>query len=620
MGMISNNYRKIAVVLIAYIFAYALIPVGLVSADNVTLDTSFGTGGVVSLDNDDLGLSGTVEVTSVGRLSSGKTMLSGYETGVSPSLLFLSRLGTSGTLDNTYGVSGFINVDMGSSSQARGYVQFDNNSFISGSYVDDEDNEGGFVMYHDSSGDPINGFNDGGVLQREEDGLDYPVVLVNAGGATLTFGYNSIAGTSSIAYYTGSGLDVSWSTNGMQALGEGRVRTALLDDDGNILATTDSPADESIARLHRITEDGDYDDSFGTVGIAEVAFAEEAAPIVKALALSPTGKIAMAGSYKVSGSSNRYAFVYVMNDDGTADIGFDDDGLLVVATGVSNDEVTSAIYDDEGILFVAGVLNGASGAMRAYAADGTIEDSYDDGIFVFDEEAGSDVHLSYLDDTITVAYSNDDRSGAIVARYLIERDADDDGVADDEDNCLDISNPQQEDADSDGVGDACEEAVASSGGGISLKARILRALKVYIAKDDLTGLNEYVHKNISRLIRYRDDGTKLPPEVLDILKSLEEDDSSQSGDTALLPNIRDLELGMTGEDVRMLQKLLNNNGFALASSGVGSLGQETDFFGALTQAALARYQSSNGVSPSVGYFGPLTRASMKAQNLGGIWW
>jgi uncharacterized repeat protein (TIGR02543 family) len=75
---------------------------------------------------------------------------------------------------------------------------------------------------------------------------------------------------------------------------------------------------------------------------------------------------------------------------------------------------------------------------------------------------------------------------------------------------------------------------------------------------------------------------------------------------------RDLELGMSGEDVRLLQKFLNAHGAVLAESGVGSLGNETDFFGALTQHALIAYQGAHSILPSVGYFGPLTRAQMRA--------
>lgn len=71
---------------------------------------------------------------------------------------------------------------------------------------------------------------------------------------------------------------------------------------------------------------------------------------------------------------------------------------------------------------------------------------------------------------------------------------------------------------------------------------------------------------------------------------------------------RDLDLNDTGADVMALQKFLNANGFTLATTGAGSPGNETTYFGPATRSALARFQASNNILPSVGYFGPLTRA------------
>ncbi|MBL4644548.1 MAG: peptidoglycan-binding protein [Candidatus Pacebacteria bacterium] len=72
---------------------------------------------------------------------------------------------------------------------------------------------------------------------------------------------------------------------------------------------------------------------------------------------------------------------------------------------------------------------------------------------------------------------------------------------------------------------------------------------------------------------------------------------------------RSLDVGSKGDDVQELQKFLNANGFQVSASGAGSPGGETSFFGPATRAALAKYQAANGISPAVGYFGPLTRAS-----------
>jgi peptidoglycan hydrolase-like protein with peptidoglycan-binding domain len=76
---------------------------------------------------------------------------------------------------------------------------------------------------------------------------------------------------------------------------------------------------------------------------------------------------------------------------------------------------------------------------------------------------------------------------------------------------------------------------------------------------------------------------------------------------------RDLTLGISGLDVKALQKFLNANGFVLTPSGAGSPGQETDYFGSLTQAALSKFQAANNISPASGYFGPVTRALIDGQ-------
>lgn len=77
--------------------------------------------------------------------------------------------------------------------------------------------------------------------------------------------------------------------------------------------------------------------------------------------------------------------------------------------------------------------------------------------------------------------------------------------------------------------------------------------------------------------------------------------------------LKDLALGMTDADVLFLQKKLNQNpATMIAATGPGSPGNETYYFGNLTQNAVALYQRAHGISPT-GYFGPLTRASVNSQ-------
>jgi len=75
--------------------------------------------------------------------------------------------------------------------------------------------------------------------------------------------------------------------------------------------------------------------------------------------------------------------------------------------------------------------------------------------------------------------------------------------------------------------------------------------------------------------------------------------------------MRDLYVGIYGEDVKQLQRYLNNNGYVLTDSGFGSIGNETKFFGVLTRQALSEFQKNHNISPAVGYFGPITRSAIK---------
>ncbi|MFA5072178.1 MAG: peptidoglycan-binding domain-containing protein [Candidatus Pacearchaeota archaeon] len=76
---------------------------------------------------------------------------------------------------------------------------------------------------------------------------------------------------------------------------------------------------------------------------------------------------------------------------------------------------------------------------------------------------------------------------------------------------------------------------------------------------------------------------------------------------AAVPQItRDLTLGSTGDDVKSLQQYLNDNGYSVAPSGVGSKGNETFYFGNATQAALKKFQTANGITETG--FGTKTRA------------
>lgn len=80
---------------------------------------------------------------------------------------------------------------------------------------------------------------------------------------------------------------------------------------------------------------------------------------------------------------------------------------------------------------------------------------------------------------------------------------------------------------------------------------------------------------------------------------------------------RNLKIGITNSQVKILQQLLNTVGFPVAKSGPGSPGQETTTFGSLTRAAVQQFQCDKkivcgGTEATTGYgnVGPRTRAML----------
>src|SRR3989344_7825301 len=103
--------------------------------------------------------------------------------------------------------------------------------------------------------------------------------------------------------------------------------------------------------------------------------------------------------------------------------------------------------------------------------------------------------------------------------------------------------------------------------------------------------------------------------------------SNNATSTSIAPNgqhsvlniqfIKSLKFKSEGEEVKQLQQILNNLGFVIAKEGVGSKGNETNYFGSLTREAVKKFQcqhnivcSGNEQTTGYGLLGLKTRAKL----------
>ena len=83
--------------------------------------------------------------------------------------------------------------------------------------------------------------------------------------------------------------------------------------------------------------------------------------------------------------------------------------------------------------------------------------------------------------------------------------------------------------------------------------------------------------------------------------------ASQGGATSAKTITSNLTVGSKSSDVNTLQSFLISLNEGPAANALANVGA-TSYFGDLTRSALAEFQVKMGITPSLGYFGPVTRA------------
>jgi uncharacterized delta-60 repeat protein len=224
-------------------------------------------------------------------------------------------------------------------------------------------------------------------------------------------------------------LDETFGTNGKLSDYKPNARTeyyaSVIQPDGKIVTAgrTYSLTDADVA-VARYEKDGKPDHSFSDDGKVILRF-DGGDDNAYAIALQEDGKIVIAG-YTFNGSDRDMALAR-LNADGTPDLSFSGDGLLVTDLNGSTEEATSLSIQPDGKIVVGGsTTNGGNSDffLARYLQDGTPDVTFsNDGQLITDIGSTSDslVDLIILPDARILAVGNYDvrgQSAFVIARYL----------------------------------------------------------------------------------------------------------------------------------------------------------------------------------------------------------
>jgi uncharacterized delta-60 repeat protein len=399
---VSGRRWLIMLVLLATLLVLVELP-GKVGAANAILDFTFGTGGIVRTD-----LSGDRDTLyDLALQSDGKIIAAGTANNFDE--FGLARYNSNGTLDSSFGSGGVVRTafPMAGATAAKAAVVQPDGKIVAAGYTGTGAtfNDYALVRYN-SNGSLDSAFGTGGLvtLNYEFNTNDYAEdVLIQPDGKIIavggSYGINNQAYTDfTLARFNSNGtLDTGFGTGGWARadFGYGDYGySALLLSNGKILVGGLSRNAGTLDDLTvvRFNADGNLDTTFGTGGRAVAHI--HGHDVIYDIALQADGKIVAAGSCNESLSTPDFAVVR-FNADGSLDTGFGVNGKQTTSfTPGSEDKAYAVAIQPDGKIVVAGytlILGiGIDFAVTRYNADGSLDFSFDgDGRAIVTSPAGS---------------------------------------------------------------------------------------------------------------------------------------------------------------------------------------------------------------------------------------
>lgn len=331
---------------------------------NGALDSSFGTGGVVTT-----AISGSnARANAVAIQADGKIVAAGYSSGSSGTVCLVARYSSSGVLDNTFGTAGIRTIALGSGAQINAIRLETNKIIIAGSVVQNSTPQCFLIRLNDN-GSLDTTFNGTGIVQLELGAVSSATSLLIDGSGRYVIGGASLQGYVLARYSSGGSLDGTFGSGGIVSVNPGLsagITSLALQSDGKIVTAGYVDGDLAISRFNT---NGSIDTGFGAAGTAFLGISS--AEVANSVALQNDGKIVVAGSAGAQILVARYLTT------GVLDTSFASQGYAIFNDYVSAG-ATSVLLDSNQKIVLAGYVCFGSIVSRLNA-DGSFDGTFGTG-------------------------------------------------------------------------------------------------------------------------------------------------------------------------------------------------------------------------------------------------
>jgi uncharacterized delta-60 repeat protein len=349
-----------------------------------TPDTSFGSSGKVI---QPIGSSSDFGQSLAIQPADGKILLGGYCLNGSNNDFCIARFNSDGTLDTTFGSSGKVIQNIGSSHDyGQSLAIQPDGKIILGGRCYNGSNWNFCIARFNSDGTPDTSFGSSGkVIQSIGSSSDFGYSLAIQSDGKILLGGSCINGSNwdfCIARFNSDGtLDTTFGISGkvIQSIGSSHDLgySLAIQPDGKILlggfCYNVSNWDFCIARFN---SNGSLDTSFGSSGkvIQSIGSSDDYG---YSLAIQPDGKILLGGRC-LNGSNNDFCIAR-FNSDGTPDTSFGSSGKVIQDIGSSSDFGQSLAIQPDGKILLGGYCYNGSKydfCIARFNSDGTPDTSF----------------------------------------------------------------------------------------------------------------------------------------------------------------------------------------------------------------------------------------------------